>query len=218
MIHSNSDKPRIINVMASSIDGFVAVNDGQTDEERHYQGFTTSDDRHHLDELIRSADAILLGSRTMATANGALDVSKEDGTYPVWITFTNRGIPEDNGFWRQPHIPRWTISHQPLKSHQPDVLNFSYGEENLVDFTMHLLESHGFSRVLLFGGGEVNRLFYEQHAVDELIVTICPILVASSNGVPIVNPGIQSPIQMDLISLKQQNNLIFAHYTIRKEI
>lgn len=209
---------RIINVMASSIDGFVAASDGQTDSERHDQGFTSSEDRDHLDALIRSADAILLGSKTMSAAQGALDVPKEDGTYPVWITFTNRGIPAGNGFWKQQHIPRWTISSDPLPSLTPDVQNFHYGDEDLVDFTLRLMETNRFSRVLLFGGGEINRLFYQKNAVDELIVTICPILVVNSQGVPIVNPGIKSPVQMILKNLERQNNLIFAHYLINKEV
>lgn len=208
---------RIINVMASSIDGYVASSDGQTDTERHDQGFTSSEDRDHLDALIRSADAILLGSKTMAAAQGALEVPKEDGTYPVWITFTNRGIPAENRFWQQHHIPRWTISCEPLPSLTSDVPNFYYGDENLVDFTFRLMETSRFRRVLLFGGGEINRLFYENDAVDELIVTICPILVAHSEAVPIVNPGIKQPVQLVLKNLERKNNLIFAHYLINKE-
>ena len=210
------EKPTIINVMAASLDGFVAVHSGQSDHERQQQGFTESMDQEHLHELIKSADAIILGSQTMTAAGGALDVQRPDGSYPVWITFTNRGIPGGHNFWRQRHIKRWIVSKQIL--HMDDILvkNFVYDHVDPVDFCINMLQKFDFKRVLLFGGGEINRLFYEAGAVDELILTICPLLVASSVGVPIVNPGLSDIKNMNLVSVKQHGNLIFAHYNVIK--
>lgn len=209
--------PVIINVMAASVDGFVAVHSGQSDHERRQQGFTASEDREHLDELIRSADAIILGSQTMIAAGGALDVQKPDGTYPTWITFTNRGIPEGNTFWEQHHIPRWLVSKHVLDFNDGMISNYVYGQMNPVEFCLKLLRDHHFERVLLFGGGEINRLFYEANAVDELILTVCPVLVASSVGVPLVNPGLSQIHNLELISARQHRNLLFTHYHVKKQ-
>lgn len=209
-------KTTIINVMAASLDGFVAVHSGQSDQERQQQGFTESKDREHLNELIKSADAIILGSQTMIAAGGALDVQRSDGTYPVWITFTNRGIPEVHDFWKQRHIKRWIVSKHILDIDDVLVKNFVYDHADPVEFCINMLHKYNFERVLLFGGGEINRLFYEAGAVDELFLTICPLLVASSVGVPIVNPGLSHIKNMNLVSVKQHGNLIFAHYHVIK--
>lgn len=107
----------MINVMASSVDGFVAAYSGQTDAERHEQGFSSDADWQRLKERLKGADAVVLGAKTMSTANGAVDQPREDGTYPVWFTFTNSGILADNAFWRQTHIPRVVVSKAKLTMH-----------------------------------------------------------------------------------------------------
>src|SRR5690606_31825999 len=125
----------VINVMAASVDGFVAAHGGQTDRERHAQGFTGSADRAHLESLIRGADAVIAGSQTMMAANGALEVRRHDGTYPLWVTFSNRGIPRESGFWSQSGIPGWVVSENPLVMYRSDVANKVYGRMDPVLYT-----------------------------------------------------------------------------------
>lgn len=233
----SANKISIINVMASSIDGYVAAHDGQTDDERLNQGFTESEDREHLENLIKSADAIVLGSQTLIAGGGALDIKKEDGSYPIWVTFTNRGIPEEEAFWTQTEIPRWLISRDPLvgdlvrttdapdcipagiaddaplqknKSNKP--INLVYAAADPVDFVIDALNSAGCNRVLLFGGGFINHLFYAAGVVDELILTLCPVLVGDENAVPLVNSGLNEIQRFNLKSVEVKGNLIFIHY------
>jgi riboflavin biosynthesis pyrimidine reductase len=205
----------IVNVMASSVDGYVAAHRGQSDAERHEQGFTSHEDWNQLQELIRDADAILLGSQTMIAANGALQVQRSDGTYPIWITFTNTGIPPDTAFWNQVEIPRWIISREPVPMHGPGVRNMVYGDRDLVTFTQQLLKEHQLEQTLLFGGGVINRLFYAAAAVDELIVTICPVLVANKAGVPLIEPELQHSVKLALKSVKQHGDMLFVRYLIK---
>lgn len=243
---------KIINVMAASIDGYVAVHEGQSDKERMGQGFTESEDREHLKKLIRSADAVILGSQTLIAGGGALDIKREDGTYPVWITFTNKGIPEEEKFWTQKRIPRWLISRdklegevvhiEPVEDAEPDAgtvpeageeadstrvecedtkagkvpINYIYYSEDPVSITLAALKKAGFHRVLLFGGGYINRMFYEADAVDELILTLCPVLVADDEAVPLVNPKLINIHKFELKSVEAQGNLIFIHYIASK--
>jgi len=238
-----TNKVTIINVMASSIDGYVAAHDGQTDDERVDQGFTDSEDREHLENLIKSADAIVLGSQTLIAGGGALDVKKADGTYPLWVTFTNKGIPEEESFWKQTDIPRWLISREPLegdvataaKKPEPGSivtndaqvkesddskkpLNLVYDDNNPVEFVIEALKSAGYERVLLFGGGFINHLFYEAGAVDELILTLCPVLVGDENAVPLVNSGIPEIQRFDVKSVEVKGNLIFIHYVSNRPL
>jgi riboflavin biosynthesis pyrimidine reductase len=217
----------IINVMASSVDGFVAVHGGQSDDERMAQGFTGSEDREHLEDLIRSADAIVLGSQTLIASGGVLDVPKNDGGYPLWVTFTNRGIPENHAFWSQRYASRWLVSKERLEgtelldetepSHNRNTSkpqNVVYGQKDAVEVCISILEKAGCKRVLLFGGGEINRMFYAAGRVNELILTLCPVIVARESAVPIVNGDLDKLINMKLRTVKPAGNLIFLHYDI----
>lgn len=208
---------KIINVMASSVDGFVASHSGQTDAERHEQGFSSDADWQRLKERLKGADAVVLGAKTMSTANGAVDQAREDGSYPVWFTFTNSGIPSDNAFWRQSHIPRVIVSKGVLEMHDASVENLVYGAEDPVAFVVRALKERGMEQVLLFGGGTINRMFYESGVVDELIVTICPLLVARAEGVPLIEPGLINVTKLKLKSVETHGDLLFVRYLVSKE-
>jgi len=207
----------IINVMASSVDGFVAAHSGQTDAERHEQGFSSEADWQRLKDHLKGADAVVLGAKTMSTANGAVDHVREDGTYPVWFTFTNSGIPSDNAFWRQSHIPRVIVSRNPLEMHDAFVENLVYGDEDPVAFVIRVLKERGKEQVLLFGGGTINRMFYEAGVVDELHLTLCPLLVGSSEGVPLIEPGLSTVSKLTLKSVEPHGDLLFVRYLVSKK-
>jgi 5-amino-6-(5-phosphoribosylamino)uracil reductase len=208
---------RIINVMASSVDGYVAVHSGQTDAERHEQGFSSDADWQRLKEQLTQADAVILGAKTMSTANGAVDQRRHDGTYPVWITFTNSGIAHDNAFWRQTHIPRWIVSREPLVMHDASVRNLVYREQDPVEFVTGVLEECGYRQTLLFGGGTVNRMFYEAGAVDELHLTVCPLIVGSPDGVPLIESGLSNVTKLTLKSVEPHGDLLFVRYLVNKK-
>lgn len=208
-----SDTFRIINVMASSVDGFVAEHDNQSDSDRLNQGFTDSNDTDHFKEILQTADAVILGSQTLIAGGGVLKIPRNDGTYPIWVTFTNRGIPKDHEFWQHSYAERWLVSQQEIEASE-GVSNIVYGDENPVEVVISRLKSVGCKRVLLFGGGKINQLFYENRKVDELILTLCPILIANTDAVPLVNAPLSRHVKLKLRSAKPAGNLIFLHYEI----
>ena len=85
----------------------------------------------------------------------------------------------------------------------------------MVSYLVRLCAEKQFERVLLFGGGIVNRAFYAAGAVDELILTIFPSIMAQPGQVPIVAPGIPAPLSLNLERTETSGNLIMAHYTVR---
>lgn len=213
----NGDLRMIINVMASSVDGYVAAHSGQTDAQRHAQGFSSTKDWERLKDHLKIADAVVLGAKTMSTANGAVDQRRQDGTYPVWITLTNSGIPQANAFWGQHEIPRIVVSKTPLEMHDADVENLVYGDQNPVAYVLRVLGERGMGRVLLFGGGTVNRMFYEAGVVDELHLTLCPLLVGSPDGVPLIDPGLTEIVKLSLKSVEPHGDLLFLRYLVHKK-
>lgn len=166
---------------------------------------------------MKGADAVVLGAMTMSTANGAVDQAREDGSYPVWFTFTNSGITADNAFWSQTHIPRVIVSKDTLEMYDPSVENLVYGDQDPVAFVVRALRERGMEQVLLFGGGTINRMFYEAGVVDELHVTICPLLVGSPEGVPLIEPGLSKVTKLTLKSLEPHGDLLFVRYLVSKK-
>ena len=206
--------------MAASVDGYVAVHDGQTDSERHNQGFSNEADWQNLLNLIKSCDAVILGSQTLQAGGGVIDQTRDDGSWPIWVTLTNRGIPEEHEFWDQTEAQRWLVSEKdldlPKNKDLSTIKNLVYHEKNVVSFILENLKSVGCKRVLLLGGGRINQMFYQAEAVQELILTVCPLLVAREGAVPIVSPGLETLVKFRLLSSRTEQDLVFLHYEINK--
>jgi riboflavin biosynthesis pyrimidine reductase len=214
---------KVTNVMAASVDGFVATHEGQTDADRHSQGFTNEADWKNLLKLISGCDAVILGSKTLIAGGGVLNQTRKDGTWPIWVTLTNKGIPHGNEFWNQTRAERWLVSEKPLQLPEPstvylrNVRNLVYGQvggKEVVRFVLDNLRQAGCTNVLLLGGGGVNRMFYEAEAVDELALTICPVLVARDGAVPLVNHSLPQPVSLTLSEVRVDGDLVFTRYMV----
>ena len=207
---------RIINVMAASLDGRIASHANERDEARQDGGFTSTDDRAHLESLLSEADAVIVGSSSLKASGGALEVQKKTGSMPIWIVLTKSGLPSDCPFYKQSHIPRWLVSPAPLKDVPLDVRQIVYTSGDPAKKIAECLRDAGIERALLFGGSEVNRLFYEADLVDELILTVCPILIAQSHSIPLVAPNLNTPKLFTLKASHVQGDLVFLSYNVRK--
>ncbi|KPQ01001.1 MAG: Pyrimidine reductase, riboflavin biosynthesis [Bacteroidetes bacterium HLUCCA01] len=213
---------RIINIMAASVDGYVAVHPDQTDAERHMQGFSNETDWQNLLRHIRSADAVILGASTLKAGGGVIEQAREDGTYPIWVALTNKGIPPDHIFWKQSYAERWLVSSGELEfpddSRAERVRNIVYNEQANVHApvlaTVNALRDAGCRRVLLLGGGGINRMFYDAGVVDELILTVCPVLVARPDAVPLVQTGLTDLVHFRLHHVCSDKDLVFIHYKV----
>jgi 5-amino-6-(5-phosphoribosylamino)uracil reductase len=210
------DLPRIINVMAVSLDGRIAGSAHERDEIREESGFTTPDDRAYLEKLLAGADAVIVGSSSLKASGGALEVSRPDGSFPTWAVLTQSGLPTECPFYNQARIPRWVVSPHPLDNVPRDIKTLVYGKNSPAVFLAMELKKAGAERVLLFGGSEINRLFYEANLVDELILTICPIVIARSSSIPLVAPELPSPKHFSLASSHTHGDLVFLSYNVRK--
>ena len=206
---------RIINVMATSLDGKIALHDDESDAARRAYGFTNKDDQEFVRSMLESADAVITGAKSLRASGGAWQVRNHKGKLPAWIVLTTRGIDESLKFWDQTDTERWLVSPTPLPfSHPRGVRNLCYGDLDPVEFTVDALRNAGFSTILLFGGGEINRMFYQSGLVDELRLTICPIILARSGSSSLVEPDLPSPVNFRLESSHVAGSLVFLKYTV----
>jgi 5-amino-6-(5-phosphoribosylamino)uracil reductase len=208
---------QIINVMAISLDGRIAAHPEEKDQERRRYGLTNEDDRSHVESLIAGADAVVVGAGSLRASGGRVWETGA-GRQPLWVVLTRTGLATDLPFWSQSAAPRWLVSENELEGAPRDagVRLITYGSRSPAQVVRRELEAIGARRVLLFGGGEVNRHFYKERLVDQVILTVSPVILARESAVPLVAPPLPEPVRLELISSHSKGNLVFLTYNVLK--
>lgn len=208
----------ITNVMAVSLDGLIGKYALESDVERRAYNFTNIDDRDFVREQLERADAVITGANSLRASGSTWRVNNDKGVNPVWIVLTKAGLDAGLGFWMQHDVRRVLVSPSPVNQD----LCAKHGVENWVypDHTVRRvvdrLDSERLTRVLLFGGGAINKLFYEQGLVDFAKITLCPVIISGVNSPHFVNPGLSHSIHMTCISSVLKGDLVFLIYKVKK--
>ncbi len=208
---------QIVNVMAATLDGAIAAHADEADTARAASGFTPPDDRDHLLGLVRTADAVVVGARSLIASGAAFEERNAHGRLPLWVVLSNRGLPPELPFWRQAAVPRLLVSQKPLSMpvSSPNLENLVVGPGSAPRFVVEALKARGCERVLLFGGAEVNRQFYAEGLVDQLWLTVCPLILASSAALPLVRPELPRPVHLRLLTSQSRGDLVFLNYQVK---
>ncbi|PSN17337.1 riboflavin deaminase [filamentous cyanobacterium CCP5] len=174
--------PHVTVILAMSADGKIA------DAQRSAARFSSDHDLAHLEAEIAEADAVLMGAETLRAYGTTLPVRhpdlidqrrrREQASQPVQIICSASGsLPRDLAFFRQP-VPRGLLTTPagaslwrqefdyiwPLNAwHWPDILQS--------------LGKYGIERLALLGGGELVAALVAADCVDELVLTVCPLLL-----------------------------------------
>ena len=211
---------KIVNVMASSIDGRIGLSSNESDEERRSYGFTNIEDREFVRSQILSADAVMTGAKSMRASSGAWLQKNQKDQFPHWYVFSNRGLEPDLEFWRQRDIPRTVVSEslQDKETFADLDVDLIYSKRGLAALdAVKDAEERGFEKVLLFGGGFINKIFYAANLVDELMLTLCPKILGSVQAPYFVSPPIPRPVSLNLVSSHASRSHVFLHYKIQKD-
>jgi len=207
---------KIINVMATSLDGKISLEATEPDKNRYSSGFTNDDDKSFVRDQIKSADAIIVGANSIRASGRLWEQKNLKGVYPKWFIFTESGLDKDLDFWSQAKITRYFVSKQKIKCDK-NVENIAYSENRPAQYLVdYLNQQDGIETVLLFGGGQINRLFYSENLVDELKITICPFVFAGNTSSNFVDPGLVEPRRLLLNSSQILGNHVFLSYTVQK--
>lgn len=206
---------RLINVMASSLDGRIGAHDREGDDERQALGMSNPEDQRLLRHHIERSEAIVVGA-TSIRANGAcLDHPGKSGKPPVWYIYAQSPIPEHFEFWKQTHIPRVIVSPKPLPIVSGSgVENLVFGSEEPAVFLYKRLLGKRYESVLLFGGGIINSWFYEQGLVNQLELTIAPLMIGKVQAPFLVAPQLTRTLQFLLVSSHVSESFVFLSYSV----
>ncbi len=185
-------RPWVSLVLAMSLDGKLSPGRNQR------PSFPSEHDRAHLETEVSRADAVLLGAGTLRAYSSAFLVQNPEllaqrqarGQDPqplAIIASRTLNLPLDGLFFRQP-LPRafltGSITPEQEQTYAAYGQILKFGDAAGVDFAAALehLKTSGINHLTLLGGGQIVAQFFAQGLVDELWLTLCPVLVSGTDA------------------------------------
>ena len=212
---------RIINVMAASLDGKIAGHSLESDRERRDYGFTNKADQEFVRHQLTTADAVVTGANSLRASQGAWQVPNQKGRCATWVVLTRAGLDPSLRFWGQSEVPKWIVTPAPdlvIPADPANRLIVIPPTENPAPLIAKELKDAGYEKILLFGGGHVNRLFYEAGLVDELFLTLCPLMLGTPAASSLLAPPLSKATHFRLVSSNNVGDLVFLNYTVNKSL
>ena len=199
-----ADRPYVVVNMVASVDGRAAV-DGRSGP------LGGPADREIFFELRASVDAVLAGTGTLrAERYGRLvrrperiaqRVARGLAPEPVALVLSRSGdVPADIPLFADPQA-------------RPVVLTGEDAEPRRA--LRRVREEHGVATVLCEGGPALNAALLAAGVVDELFLTVSPLLAATADPLTIVgDAGLGAAIPLELVWLLEDGGTLFCRYAL----
>lgn len=224
------NRPHTTVVLAMSADGKIS------DTARSGAGFSSSIDYAHLERQVGIADAVLFGAGTLRAHGSAMSIrnsdlislrrEKQKPDQPIQIVCTRSGIiPSDIRFFQQ-KIPRWLLTTKKgatsWQNHPQQVFDqimtpeSSDGEIEWQE-ALKILKHKGIEHLAVLGGGELIADLFASELLDELWLTICPLLLGGKDAPnPIEGSGLslENAQKLKLLSVENIDQEVFLHYQV----
>ena len=226
------DRPFVYVNMAMTVDGKI------TSSAREYPRFTSDHDRKHMDRLRAAADGIMLGAETTRVDNPAWHVrsaaardyrkslGKPEGLLRVVVTASGK-IDRESRFFDDSHGGGGriivTLEDAPgdclagLDS-MAEVWRIGRGRVDLPEL-LRRLAGRGVERLLVEGGAELNWGLVCDDLVDELHVTIAPVLLGG-RAAPTLLEGDGFPMKLRrrlrLEQVVREGDELFCRYAVER--
>jgi len=223
-------RPHTTVVLAMSADGKIA------DVRREPARFGSRADKAHLEKQIAASDAVLFGAGTLRAYGTTLTVSHPTllehrirggkPPQPVHIVITHSANlnPEIN-FFKQP-VKRWlltttagAISWQGCPQFE-QILVFETLTGKIDTFAaLQHLATLDITRLVVLGGGELVASLLELNLIDELWLTVCPLILGGTTApTPVEGRGFLPDLapKLQLLELHTVDQEVFLHYRLQQ--
>jgi len=198
-------RPRLVAAMIGSADGRAAVQGRSV-------GLGHPDDRALLRGLREGADAVVVGAATVRAEHYA---NLFDGPERPLIAIVTRSgdIPWEVGLFTEPDARVAIFSDAPVEAPdgiaaQVDVRGSAAPAAVLAD----LGSRDGAELVLCEGGPRLLRAFAAEGLLDDLVLTVAPLLVAGDAPGPLAGPALDPPARLVLRGVWRADDHAFLHY------
>jgi 5-amino-6-(5-phosphoribosylamino)uracil reductase len=220
-------RPLTTVVLAMSADGKIS------DTGRSHPTFGSKHDFAHLEQQVAAADAVLAGSATLKAGGTAMRVVNLEliaqrlkagkPEQPIQIVCTRTAdLDPTLRFFQQP-ISRYLLTTAQGAARWQGQAGFDRiltGEaEQEIDWhhTLSELYKEGVKHIAVLGGGEIVAAMLALDLIDELHLTICPLLIGGKTAPsPVEGNGFlqdRAP-HLELLSVKQIEGELFLHYRV----
>ena len=228
---SARQRPHVGVNMAMSADGKVST--------RRRETFSLGSrlDRYLMDVLRAGVDAVVIGARTLSLDGWAIRVrdaavrerrARRRGTpHPLNVVVsTDLRLPAGAQFFTCADTEKLVITTRRAPASR--VRRFSRAAEVVVlpaarilpRDVLRVLADHGVRRVLVEGGGTLNFSFFRDNLVDEVFLTVTPVIVGGESApTPVDGRGFlkDSLIRLKLVSSRRRGEEVFLKYRVIKD-
>lgn len=220
-----SDRPYVTVVLAMSADGKIA------DAWRSPARFGSAQDKSHLETQISQADGVLFGAGTLRAYGSTLRVTHPDllqqrqqqgkPPQPVHIVCSQSAQLDPNSVFFRQSVPRWLLTTVVQVDEQMPferVITVGKGETGLdwID-ALQQFRRLGLERLVVTGGGEVVASLLGVGGIDEIWLTVCPLLLGGRDApTPVGGKGILEGMapRLALLGVKAIGQEVFLHYRV----
>jgi riboflavin-specific deaminase-like protein len=226
-------RPFVFINVATSVDGKLAP------ENRKFVPFGSKRDLDLLYELRARADAALMGARTVDSAPGhygpgpakyrRLRLRRGLPEYNLRVVVSGRGtLDPRSDIFRYRFSPIIVLTSarasvrnlRRLRGVADDVEIFGDAELDFRAAFRWLEKKWGVRKILCEGGGELNMALIRQNLVDEIYLTLCPLIFGGRAAPTLADgPGMNSVEQAPKLHLKSMRRIgqeLFMVYRVRK--
>lgn len=179
---------KIIVMIATSADGFIARKDGAVD---WLDRPTPKGVDYGMAKFYKSIDTILYGRKT----------------YDVAVKFVEQGleIPTDE------RVRNYVFSRR--RAPKKVLPGFEFTKEPIKKFTRRLRTQKG-KDIWMMGGGRLIASFLDAGEIDEFIISVIPTFIGE--GIPLIAPR-RRRVQLKLLSTKKYSDgVVRLHYAVAK--
>ena len=221
-------RPHTTVVLAMSADGKIG------DFRRSPARFGSVADKAHLEKQIAISDAVLFGAGTLRAYGTTMTISEtillqqrkkaNKHPQPVHIVISHSAnLNPDIKFFQQP-VRRWLLTtslgayfwQERSEFEQVLVFETPTGEIDILA-TLTYLASLQITRLAILGGGQLVASFLESDLIDEIWLTICPLILGGSTAPsPVEGIGFLSDLtpKLQLLEVSTVEQEVFLHYRI----
>ena len=213
-------------ILAVSADGKIAAAD------RSPARFGSATDKAHLEAQVAQADAVLFGAETLRAYGTTLRVTSPQllqqrqqqgrSPQPVQIVCSRSAkLDPDLRFFAQP-VPRWLLTTpaalQCWDSPHFDRV-FTVGDLAGIDWETAWMQlaQVGIQRLAVLGGSAIVAALLECDLIDELWLTVCPLLLGGTTApTPVGGIGFLEAAapRLILLSVEAIADEVFLHYRL----
>jgi len=173
-------------LVASSLDGYIATEDHDLSWLLSMPG--GDDEANPYTEFIKDVGAVAMGASTYE-----------------WI------LRHDEGPWPYEQ-PSWVFTHRDLPVREGgDLLRFTHAP--VAEVHAEMRAAAGDRNIWLVGGGELVGQFLDADLLDEIIVSVTPVVLG--RGAPLLPRRRTEPMRLLSATPSPAHTFVHLHYTLR---